>query len=95
MFQKDIGRSCAMSLYYETADLLTGPTNAGGSLKSRIFSKKDLKSQPGQIYALAIESCKWSSVLKEVIEYADLLRLERKVSRIKYCSRKFLTVSCR
>ncbi|KUJ20950.1 S-adenosyl-L-methionine-dependent methyltransferase [Mollisia scopiformis] len=71
-----------MSLYYEAADLLTAPTNAGGSLKSRIFSKKDLKSQPAQIYALAIETCKWSTVLKEVVEYADLLRLERKVTPI-------------
>lgn len=71
-----------MSLYYEAADLLTAPTNAGGSLKSRIFSKKDLKSQPAQIYALAIETCKWSSVLKEVVENAGLLRLERKVTPI-------------
>jgi hypothetical protein len=70
----------SMSLYWETADLLTAPANSGGSLKSRIFSKKDLKSQPGQIYALAIETCKWSSVLKEVVENADILRVERKVS---------------
>lgn len=70
-----------MSLYYEAADLLTAPTNAGGSLKSRIFSKKDLKSQPGQIYALAIESCKWSSVLKEVVEKSEILRLEHKVGQ--------------
>lgn len=68
-----------MSLYHETAEFLTAPSNAGGSLKSRIFSKKDLKSQPAQVYALAIESCKWSSVLKEVIENADILKLERKV----------------
>lgn len=68
-----------MSLYYEAADVLTGPTNAGGSLKSRVFNKKDLKSPPAQIYALAIESCKWSPVLKEIIEHADILRLERKV----------------
>ena len=69
-----------MSLYYEAAELLTAPSTSGGSLKSRIFSKKDLKSQPAQIYALAIETCKWSSVLKEVVEKADILRLERKVS---------------
>ena len=75
----------AMSLYWETADLLTAPTNAGGSLKSRIFSKKDLKSQPAQIYALAIETCKWSSVLKEVVENADILRVERKVSTTLHC----------
>ena len=68
-----------MSLYHETAELLTAPNNAGGSLKSRIFSKKDIKSPPAQIYALAIESCKWSPVLKEVVEAADILRLERKV----------------
>jgi len=69
-----------MSLYYEAAELLTAPANSGGSLKSRIFSKKDLKSQPAQIYALTIETCKWSDVLKEVIENAEILRLERKVS---------------
>ena len=69
-----------MSLYYEAAEILTGPSNVGGSLKSRIFSRKDLKSQPSQIYALAIETCKWSPVLKEVVENADILRLERKVA---------------
>lgn len=69
----------AMSLYYEAADVLTAPTNAGGSLKSRVFSKKGLKSPPAQVYALAIETCKWSPILKEVIEHADILRLERKV----------------
>lgn len=71
-----------MSLYYEAAEVIAAPANQGGSLRSRIFSKKDLKSQPAQIYALAIESCKWSPVLKEVIENADLLRLERKASII-------------
>ncbi len=69
-----------MALYYEAAEVLIAPSNVGGSLKSRIFSKKDLKSQPAQIYALAIETCKWSPVLKEIIESADILRLERKVS---------------
>jgi len=69
-----------MSLYYEAANVLTAPRNAGGSLKSRIFSQKDLKSAPAQIYALAIETCKWSLILKEIIESVDLLRLESKVS---------------
>lgn len=68
-----------MSLYYEAAGLLTTPTNSGGSLKSKVFSKKDLKSPPAQVYALAIEACKWSSVIAEVIENSDLLHLERKV----------------
>jgi 25S rRNA (cytosine2278-C5)-methyltransferase len=72
-----------MSLYHEAADVLSAPTNIGGSLKSRIFSNKDLKSQPAQIYALAIETCKWSPILKEVIEHADILRLERKVCRVR------------
>ncbi|KAM3068729.1 hypothetical protein ACMFMG_010906 [Clarireedia jacksonii] len=71
-----------MSLYYEAADVLTAPANKGGSLKSRVFSKKDLKSPPTQVYALAIETCKWSPVLKEVIENADMLRLERKLTPI-------------
>jgi hypothetical protein len=74
-----------MSLYHEAADILTAPTNAGGSLKSRVFNKKDLKSPPAQIYALAIETCKWSPVLKEVIEHAEILRLERKVCSEKPC----------
>jgi 25S rRNA (cytosine2278-C5)-methyltransferase len=72
-----------MSLYYEAADILAAPNNAGGSLKSRIFSSKTLKSQPAQVYALVIETCKWSSLLREVIERAELLGLERKV-RLTY-----------
>ncbi len=73
-----------MSLYYETADILTASNEKGGSLRSRIFSNKNLKSQPAQIYALAIETCKWSIVLKDVIEHAGLLSLERKV-RVYAC----------
>jgi 25S rRNA (cytosine2278-C5)-methyltransferase len=68
-----------MSLYYEAVHVLAAPNNAAGSLKSRIFSNKSLKSQPAQLYALVIETCKWSSVLKEVIERSELLALERKV----------------
>lgn len=69
-----------MSLYHETAALLSAPTTHGGSLKSRVF-KKDagLKSPPAQVYALALESCKWSAVLSEVIDNAGLLKAERKV----------------
>jgi putative methyltransferase len=68
-----------MSLYHEAADILTAPNDTGGSLKSRIFSSKTLKSQPAQLYALVIETCKWSFILKEVVERASLLSLERKV----------------
>ncbi|KAI1093322.1 S-adenosyl-L-methionine-dependent methyltransferase [Rostrohypoxylon terebratum] len=71
-----------MSLYHETADILsTAPNNSsGGNLKTRIFGKKDLKSPQQQVYALALETCKWSPVLKEVIDNSDLLRHERKLT---------------
>ncbi|KAI1799926.1 S-adenosyl-L-methionine-dependent methyltransferase [Daldinia bambusicola] len=84
-----------MSLYHETADVLsatpstsastststsTSASPTGGNLKTRIFGKKDLKSPPQQVYALALETCKWSPVLKEVIDNSDLLRHERKLT---------------
>lgn len=72
-----------MSLYHEAAEILTS-SDTGGSLKSRVFGKKKGKAPPGQLYALVLETAKWSPVLKEVIEKADILRLERKV-------RKFLS----
>ena len=68
-----------MSLYYETADILSLPAGAGGNLKSRVFGDKGLKSKPTQVYALALETSKWSAVLKEVIDNSGLLRHERKV----------------
>ncbi|KAF1947454.1 NOL1/NOP2/Sun domain family, partial [Clathrospora elynae] len=49
-----------MSLYYEAAAILANADNIGGSLTSRIYSKKELKSTPGQIFALIAESSKWS-----------------------------------
>ncbi|RYC55142.1 hypothetical protein CHU98_g11067 [Xylaria longipes] len=73
-----------MSLYHETADILSAPSSTGGNLKTRIFGNgqknKHLKSPPQQIYALASETCKWSSVLKEVIDSSELLRHERKLT---------------
>ncbi|WPJ62989.1 hypothetical protein SMAC4_06719 [Sordaria macrospora] len=76
-----------MSLYHETAAILTGgaggPTAShGGSLKSRIFKDKSLKSPPAQVYALALETSKWSAILKEVVEAADLLKHERKLTPV-------------
>ncbi len=71
-----------MSLYHETADILSAPSSTGGNLKTRLFghkNKKPIKSPPQQIYALASETCKWSAVLKEVIDGSELLRHERKV----------------
>lgn len=75
--------SLTMSLYYESAPFVLGQSGHGeketGSLKSRVFGLKTLKSSPTQIYALVAEASKWSFVLKEVIENSQLLVLERKV----------------
>ncbi|KAK5664278.1 hypothetical protein OQA88_496 [Cercophora sp. LCS_1] len=72
-----------MSLYHETASLLSAPKTHGGSLKSRVFSSStSLKSPPAQIYALALESAKWSPILAEIIDASRLLSLERKLTPI-------------
>ncbi|KAH6687445.1 S-adenosyl-L-methionine-dependent methyltransferase [Plectosphaerella plurivora] len=71
-----------MSLYHEAAEALSAPSTAGGTFKSRLFNNKKLKSPPAQIYALAVETCKWSSILSEVVDAAGLLRLERKLTPI-------------
>lgn len=79
-----------MSLYHEAAQILTASTTEGGSLKSRVFGDKRLKSPPNQLYALVLETRKWSAVLKEVVERAELLQHERKVSDLlsrKSCPR--------
>ncbi|KAI0393629.1 S-adenosyl-L-methionine-dependent methyltransferase [Xylariaceae sp. FL0594] len=71
-----------MSLYHETADVLSA-SPSGGNLKTRIFSNvKKLKSPPQTVYALASETCKWSSVLKEVVDNSELLRHERKLTPV-------------
>ncbi|KAK4123483.1 S-adenosyl-L-methionine-dependent methyltransferase [Parathielavia appendiculata] len=69
-----------MSLYHETAAILTSPSSHGGSLKSKIYGNKDLKSPPAQVYALALESSKWSAILKEVVENSQFLQEERKLT---------------
>ncbi|KAI4686732.1 hypothetical protein J4E81_008392 [Alternaria sp. BMP 2799] len=71
-----------MSLYYEAAAVLANTENTGGSLKSRIYGKKDLKSTPGQLFALIAETSKWSIVLKDVIDKTKLLAEERKLTPI-------------
>lgn len=68
-----------MSLYHEAAEFLTSSPSEGGSLKARVFKKKGLKSPPNQLYALVLETAKWSGILKEVIEKAEVLKHERKV----------------
>lgn len=69
-----------MSLYYEAAAVIANTESKGGSLKNRIFGKKDLKSNPGAVFALCAEATKWSAVLKEVIEKSNVLKLEKKVN---------------
>lgn len=73
-----------MSLYYEAASIIANADAKGGSLKNRVFGKKDLKSPPGAIYALVAEATKWSTVLKDVIERSDILRLEKKVRNAEF-----------
>lgn len=74
------GGTLAMSLYHETASVLNTDTAAGGNLRSRVFTRKELKSPPTQVYALALETCKWSPILSEIITNSQLLQHEKKVS---------------
>lgn len=67
-----------MSLYHEAASILDLPP--GGNLRSRVFGQKDLKSPPNQVYALALETCKWSSVLSDIIDQSQLLQAEKKLT---------------
>ncbi|KAJ5525916.1 hypothetical protein N7494_012566 [Penicillium frequentans] len=68
-----------MSLYFDAVNILTEPAS-GGSFKSRIYSARDLRAKPAQIYALIIEAAKWDIVLTDVIDRAGLLDAERKLS---------------
>ncbi|KAH8782898.1 NOL1/NOP2/sun family protein [Diaporthe sp. PMI_573] len=70
-----------MSLYHEAASVLQ-QDSSGGNLRSRVFNKKDLKSPPNQVYALALETCKWSAVLAEVIDHSQILKHEKKLTPI-------------
>ncbi|KAJ4391964.1 hypothetical protein N0V93_005584 [Gnomoniopsis smithogilvyi] len=71
-----------MSLYHETASVLDTDASTGGNLRSRVFNRKDLKSPPTQVYALALETCKWSPVLSEIIDNSQLLQHEKKLTPI-------------
>ena len=68
-----------MSLYYDTAPFLDPSSSVSGSLKFKIFHTTGLKSKLTQVFALATEATKWSEILSEVIEKAQLLQHERKV----------------
>ncbi|KAL4977412.1 S-adenosyl-L-methionine-dependent methyltransferase [Aspergillus desertorum] len=69
-----------MSLYYDAASILTAPSSAGGSFKSRLYNSRNLKASPAQIYALITEAAKWDILLKEVIDQAGILKLEPKLT---------------
>ncbi|KAJ9266755.1 hypothetical protein DTO212C5_6182 [Paecilomyces variotii] len=69
-----------MSLYYDAASILTAPSSTGGSFKSRIYNARNLKASPAQVFALITETSKWDILLKEVIEKADFLHLEPKLT---------------
>ena len=71
-----------MSLYYEAAAVLANRDRTGGSLKSRIYKQKDLKSSPAQLFALITEASKWSTVLKNVVENCGLLAEEKKARAV-------------
>ncbi|KAM5431254.1 putative 25S rRNA (cytosine(2278)-C(5))-methyltransferase [Microsporum ferrugineum] len=68
-----------MSLYFDAASVLSGPSNAG-SLKSRVYNGK-WKSPPAQIYALIVEVAKYNACIKEVIDAAGILAHEPKSRR--------------
>ena len=68
-----------MSLYYDAASILSSKSQTG-SLKSRIYnSAAGLKSKPAQLYALISEVAKYDTVLREIIDNADILTHEHKV----------------
>ncbi|KAF3893056.1 putative NOL1/NOP2/sun domain-containing protein [Trichophyton interdigitale] len=69
-----------MSLYFEAAAVLSGPSHAG-SLKSRVYTGK-WKSPPAQIYALIVEVAKYNECIKEVIDNAGILAHESKLTPI-------------
>ncbi|KAI4223725.1 MAG: hypothetical protein LQ349_007374 [Xanthoria aureola] len=69
-----------MSLYYDAARFLAPSEAKNGSLKSRVFGSKELRSSPKQVYALVAEASKWSPILAEVVEKSQLLQHERKLT---------------
>ncbi|KAG8165696.1 hypothetical protein KVR01_004248 [Diaporthe batatas] len=71
-----------MSLYHEAASVLQQDPSTGGNLRSRVFNNKDLKSPPNQVYALALETCKWSAVLTEAIDHSQILKHEKKLTPV-------------
>ncbi|KAK6353191.1 hypothetical protein TWF696_005177 [Orbilia brochopaga] len=68
-----------MSLYLEAAAILQLPQTT--SLKSIIYNPaKPFKSPQPKLYALIVETLKFQDILKEVVENAGILELERKLT---------------
>ena len=68
-----------MALYHDGSKILSTLSQQSGSLKSRVFGAKTLKSPPTQLYALLSEATKWSPIIKEVVENSEILEQESKV----------------
>lgn len=71
-----------MSLYLDAASVLYRDSGSGGSFKSRVYKSK-LRSPARQVYALITETAKWDILLKEVVENANFLPVEPKVSPLQ------------
>ncbi|KAK6525037.1 hypothetical protein TWF281_011922 [Arthrobotrys megalospora] len=68
-----------MSLYLEAATILESPQTT--SLKAIIYNpSKPFKSPQPKLYALIVETLKFQDILKEVVENAGILKLERKLT---------------
>ncbi|KAF3940101.1 hypothetical protein ABW19_dt0204579 [Dactylella cylindrospora] len=68
-----------MSLYLEAASILESPQTT--SLKSIIYRpSKPFKSPQSKLYALIVETLKFQDILKEVVENAGILKIERKLT---------------
>ncbi|KAK6332181.1 hypothetical protein TWF718_002713 [Orbilia javanica] len=68
-----------MSLYLEAATILESPQTT--SLKAVIYNpSKPFKSPQPKLYALIVETLKFQDILKEVVENAGILKLERKLT---------------
>ncbi|KAL8919127.1 MAG: hypothetical protein Q9172_005131 [Xanthocarpia lactea] len=81
-----------MSLYYDAAKFLLPSKDQSGSLKSRVFGTKDLRSSPKQVYAVVAEASRWSPILAEVVEKSQLLQYERKASSIPWDMKGFRSI---
>ncbi|KAK5047808.1 hypothetical protein LTR84_006473 [Exophiala bonariae] len=71
-----------MSVYYDAATIL-GSESRAGSLKSRIYDNKlGLGSKPTHLYALISEAAKYDNFLKQVIDAANFLAQEPKLTPV-------------